>query len=101
MEGLNELKAYGESLGYQDEELRKFIQDQQVIFCDERVAARQKEKDDIVFQLQKEKEKLEMEKERNIIKHERFEHQFKLEQQELHHKQQLNCYIKKLLIQSP
>ena len=60
MESLNELKAYGESLGYQDEELRKFIQDQQAIFRDERDAARQKEKDDMVFQLEMEKEKLVM-----------------------------------------
>ena len=101
MESLNELKAYGESLGYQDEELRKFIQDQQAIFRDERAAARQKEKDDMVFQLEMEKEKLEMEKERNVIERERLEHQFKLEQQELHHKQQLELLHQKAVDTKP
>ena len=38
MESLNELKEYGESLGYKDEELRTFVREQQAIMRDERAA---------------------------------------------------------------
>ena len=81
MESLNELKEYGESLGYKDEDLRRFIQEQQIIMRDERAAIRQKEKDEMSFKLEMESKALERERQ---------EQQYKLTQQDLENKQKID-----------
>ena len=57
MESLKELRELGISLGYTDDALQVFVKDQQEVLREERVAIRQKEKEDQEFK--KEMEKLE------------------------------------------
>ena len=70
MENLNELKEYGESLGYKDEELRTFVREQQATMLDERAAIRdrEKEKDGMNFKLEMESKALERERQENEYK---------------------------------
>lgn len=55
MDALNELKAYGESLGLKDEELKKFISEQQGIQREERRRERELEQKRLCYEAEKEK----------------------------------------------
>ena len=46
MESLKGLKEHGESLGYEGEELRKFVREQQAIEREERAVSRRKGKEE-------------------------------------------------------
>ena len=62
MENVTELKECGVSLGYEGEELRTFINNQQAILRDERSAKRQNEKEDKELKLALQKIEFEREK---------------------------------------
>lgn len=64
MDVLNELKAYGESLGQKDEELKKFISEQQAIQHEERHRERELEQKRLCYEAEKEKVLVELEKEK-------------------------------------
>lgn len=87
MDKLLELREYGVSLGYKDEELRQFVREQQAIQRDERLAARQKEKEEREYNL--EIEKAQFEKERLV-------HEIKL--QEIAHMQKIEMLEKQSLL---
>lgn len=53
MDVLNELKGYGESLGLKDEELKKFISEQQAIQCEERHRERELEQKRLCYEAEK------------------------------------------------
>lgn len=63
MDVLNELKAYGESLGLKDEELKKFISEQQAIQREERQRERELEQKRLSYEAEKENVLTELEKE--------------------------------------
>ena len=85
MENLNELKEYGMSLGYEGDALRDFVRDQQIILRDERLAMRQKEKDDQEHKLAMERLVLEKERAKTELQLERekFENELRLKKLEL------------------
>lgn len=64
MDVLNELKAYGELLGLKDEELKKFIREQQAIHREERHCERELEQKRLSYEAKKEKVLVELEKEK-------------------------------------
>lgn len=64
MDVLNELKAYGESLGLKDEELKKSISEQQAIQREERQRERKLEQKRLCHEAEKEKVLVELEKEK-------------------------------------
>lgn len=79
MDKLLELREYGVSLGYKEEELRQFVREQQVIQREERLAARQKEKEEREYNLEIEKAQLEKERLVQEIKLQEITHMQKIE----------------------
>ncbi|KAK3084534.1 hypothetical protein FSP39_014861 [Pinctada imbricata] len=79
MDGLEQLKTLGESLGYKDEDLQKFVKEQQAIMREDRRAARAKEKEDKEFQMSIEKAKLEKERLEQELKLKQMSHEHELE----------------------
>lgn len=94
MASLNDLREQGSALGYQGDELREFVREQQTMLRDERNEKRRIEKEECEIQFQKvqahlEKEKLELENkkvQRDVdIERERSMKEIKLRQLEYEH----------------
>lgn len=68
MDVLNELKAYGESLGLKNEEIKKFTSEQQAIQREERYSERELEQKRLCYEAEKEKVLVELKKRNYGIK---------------------------------
>ena len=88
MEQIQQIRELGISLGYQDDELRRFVKDQQDRLRDERAAARQQQKEELDRQADIEKAKIEKAKIENELELQKVSHVQKMEllnkQAELH-----------------
>lgn len=84
---LQDLKALGESLGYEGSKLQDFIREQQTLMRDERAAIRQKEKEEREYDLKLQTAKFEKEKAEALlaVERERAENALKLKQQDHAH----------------
>ncbi|MCG7875094.1 MAG: RNase H-like domain-containing protein [Candidatus Thiodiazotropha endolucinida] len=84
MDVLNELKAMGESLGYDGPQLQEFIKEQQAVLREERAAVRQKEKEEREYNLKLQSVQLEKEKAEALleIEKQKLEREVRLKQEE-------------------